>query len=347
MASKTLASIPVIDVSGSEPEWQVGKALVDAAEKHGFVFIRNLGKDIKIEDIDRQFEISKLFFATPPSEKSTVNYTPDNRGYSGLNFESLSSSQQTGDFKEAFNFGEFGTDGSTTQPLTPLLAENQPRIADFFTSCHQLCLKLLHLFGVGLEIDPETWLAERHSRDLGESGTILRYLHYPSLASIPSFRPEVDIRCGAHSDYGSLTLLFQRPGQPGLEVQSPAGEFMAVPVFPPGTEGDGSPPVLINVGDLLSYWTAGVLRSTVHRVLFPMDEEGKGDRYSMAFFCHPAHETRLDPVPSRRVEEQLSELKGGNAKMEEVDGRSITALEHLKSRLASTYKSVDFAEEKA
>lgn len=28
-------------------------------------------------------------------------------------------------------------------------------------------------------------------------------------------------------------------------------------------------PILVNIGDLLSYWTNGLLKSTVHRVVFP------------------------------------------------------------------------------
>lgn len=63
MTSTALASIPVIDVSGSASELEVGKALVNAAETHGFVFIRNQGKDITIENIDKQFELARSFLS--------------------------------------------------------------------------------------------------------------------------------------------------------------------------------------------------------------------------------------------------------------------------------------------
>ena len=59
----SLASIPVIDVSDpSSSNVDIGKALVDAAETHGFVFIKNEGRDIDLGRIERQFELVSCFF---------------------------------------------------------------------------------------------------------------------------------------------------------------------------------------------------------------------------------------------------------------------------------------------
>jgi isopenicillin N synthase-like dioxygenase len=52
--------IPVIDVSGTTPEVEVAKQLVDAASTYGFVYIKNEGKDIPVETIDGLFELVKL-----------------------------------------------------------------------------------------------------------------------------------------------------------------------------------------------------------------------------------------------------------------------------------------------
>jgi isopenicillin N synthase-like dioxygenase len=49
------ADLPLIDLSGEEHE--VAKQLVDAAEEHGFIYIRNLGKDISPADIDAAFKL--------------------------------------------------------------------------------------------------------------------------------------------------------------------------------------------------------------------------------------------------------------------------------------------------
>ncbi len=89
----------------------------------------------------------------------------------------------------------------------------------------------------------------------------------------------VDLSAKRHTP-GSLTLLFQRPSQPGLEIQTPDSVWAPASVYPPGTEDDGFPPILVNIGDLLSYWTDGLLKSTVHRVVFP--DGGRDNRYSMS-----------------------------------------------------------------
>jgi len=129
----------------------------------------------------------------------------------------------------------------------------------------------------------------------------------------------------------SVTLLFQLPMQDGLEILLPkGGGWKPVPVSPPGYS--GPPPILVNLGDLLSYWTAGLLRSTVHRVVFPPKaRRGGEDRYSMVYFCHPVDTTVLVPVPSKIVQER------GDRGANEAEGKMMTAAEHLASRLAATY----------
>lgn len=179
----------------------------------------------------------------------------------------------------------------------------------------------------------------------------------------------MDVRAGAHSDYGSITLLFQRPGQPGLEILTPEGTWAPVPVQPgkaassdgeqeqppqqqngtsSSSTGQSFPPILINIGDLLSYWTDGLLKSTVHRVVFPLSEQrspNSQDRYSIVFFCHPVDQTELVPVPSELVDAHRRQNAtrggkvgfGGGAGDLEPGKRALTAREHLASRLAATY----------
>jgi isopenicillin N synthase-like dioxygenase len=158
-------------------------------------------------------------------------------------------------------------------------------------------------------------------------------LYYPSTSNTTN---DKSIRAGAHSDYGSITLLFRLPGQAGLELQTPRG-WVPVPVNP-SPETLTASPILVNIGDLLCYWTNGMLKSTVHRVAFA---DG-GERYSMAYFCHPSDDVKLDAVPSRVIDEF------GNKGEQELDSQRkrlglhgkedvITAEEHLQRRLRVTY----------
>ena len=118
---------------------------------------------------------------------------------------------------------------------------------------------------------------------------------------------------------------------------------------PPGTESDASPPILVNIGDLLSYWTGGLFKSTVHRVSFPAEKtsnkggvEGEttdGVRWTIAFFCHPANTTLLEPVPSKKIEDYLAqqEVQGKEDSNPYAKRKVLTAEEHLFMRLKASY----------
>lgn len=158
---------------------------------------------------------------------------------------------------------------------------------------------------------------------------------YPILPDSITINPIEDIRAGAHSDYGSVTLLFRLPGQPGLEVLTPSGEWEAVPVHPESSSSTDVLPVLVNIGDLLSYWTNGLLKSTVHRVIFPTDHHGAKpaeDRYSIVYFCHPEDTVELVEIPSDAVRKH-----GSTAGEDKSLHTGLTARDHLNQRLAATY----------
>ncbi|KAJ7340037.1 hypothetical protein OS493_002759, partial [Desmophyllum pertusum] len=84
------------------------------------------------------------------------------------------------------------------------------------------------------------------------ASTALRLLYYPPLPEESNIKPG-QVRCGEHSDYGTITLLFQ-DDIGGLEVLPVNGKYSpARPIA--GT-------VLVNIGDLMQRWTADKLIST-------------------------------------------------------------------------------------
>ena len=89
-----------------------------------------------------------------------------------------------------------------------------------------------------------------------KNGTILRTLNYPPLND-NDIRPGV-IRCGEHSDYGTITLLLQ-DDMGGLEVLSGSDWIPAIPI--PGT-------ILVNLGDLMQFWTSDHYPATVYCLFF-------------------------------------------------------------------------------
>ena len=52
--------IPVIDLQGSLPEYELAKELVNAVATYGFVYIKNEGKDIPVGEIDHIFDLVRL-----------------------------------------------------------------------------------------------------------------------------------------------------------------------------------------------------------------------------------------------------------------------------------------------
>ncbi|OQO14178.1 hypothetical protein B0A48_01054 [Cryoendolithus antarcticus] len=333
--STSSADIPIIDISLSNAN--APAELLSAASTHGFVFVKNdASTGLTSQSIDHVFDLSKAFFAAPLEEKESVsiasNQAGANHGWLSQGVEKLDpATQKRADVKEAFNLALPLADGSYPQAIPTNLQPHIPTLIAFQSACHALCQRLLAHFATALDI-PSDWFTSRHDFSKGPSGTVFRLLYYPVLEA---YEPDVDIRAGAHSDFGSLTLLFQRPGQPGLEIKTASGEWASVPVDPrsmPSASGEiEGLPILVNIGDLLEDWTAGLLKSTVHRVVFP--KEGKGeDRYSIAYFCHPLDDARLEPVPSEVVRRYAGEL-GRKGRGEGV----VTARDHLMERLRSTY----------
>jgi isopenicillin N synthase-like dioxygenase len=123
-----------------------------------------------------------------------------------------------------------------------------------------------------------------------------------------------------HTDFGSVTVLFNRVG--GLQVRLPQG----VDAIPPATQGqmsvaekalceDGWTYVrplpghaIINLGDAMVKFSAGILRSNTHRVVAPPGAQGDVTRYSLVYFSRPEDEVLLRPLR----ESPLIDRKAGN-----------------------------------
>ncbi|DBA86602.1 TPA: hypothetical protein ACH3X1_005074 [Trebouxia sp. C0004] len=162
---------------------------------------------------------------------------------------------------------------------------------DFMFACHEVVEMIMECFarGLGLQEDFFTDEMNPHHED---NMTSMNLNMYPSTEG-HTFPPGAQ-RIWSHTDYEALTLLFQKPGQTGLEVCSglttdrkKAQEAQWVAFDPvPGA-------ITINIGDSLQYWSDGALKSTYHRVRCPTAEDYAGDRYSIAYFANGRARTIL------------------------------------------------------
>lgn len=324
MPVSTLVDIPLIDFApflvndpatdDIQAQQQVAKDIFRACHEVGFLYLKNHG--VPQRAIAHTFDQSRAFFDLPLAEKQTVAWSSEfsNRGYVGMERERLDESQP-GDLKEAFNVGKEISAGDAAEN-SALVLNRWPAgqetfrqtVTEFFEQCAVGAERVFRAFAIALSMPPN-YLAEHHQTH----GYTLRLLHYPPLGTAP--KPG-QIRAGAHSDYGTLTLLFQ-DDVGGLEVLSTQGEWIAAPAVPGA--------VLINTGDLTQRWSNDVFRSTKHRVALPEGDKIERHRYSIAFFCQPDAEAEITCLPTCQSEDNPPKYS------------PITSGDYFLSRLQATY----------
>ena len=288
-AAKTLSesAIPVIDIGGLQPGSgaayrDTASAFLNAARSIGFFYVTNHG--IQRELITQTFELARQFFALPQGEKERVLISERHRGFLSVGQAKMQGST-TVDLKESFIWGrEFSPSVLSELATNPMIGRNQwPQsppgmssiLNEYFEACVELGKKLLRVFAVALEIEPEYFTnAFEHTLTRGS------ILYYPPQ---PPELGEKQFGVAPHTDYGCLTLLYQ-DSTGGLQVLAKNGSWVAaVPI---------ADTYVVNVGDLLARWTNNRFRSTPHRVV---NTNGRA-RYSVAVFVDPDFDTPIAPV---------------------------------------------------
>lgn len=254
------------------------RQLHDAISEYGFCYLTNHGVPQQL--VDDVFKSSRSFFNLPVTCKQTYARPADtegNHGWVSLERERLNPDRPYADLKEAFNY--------EPTEKRPMPSKEVPEIADHFqqlySHCRQLSKRVLDLIGLALDIKEVSFLRDCHKM-IGEKGnrTMLRSLYYPSSGQAVKGG---QLQCSEHSDYGSVTLLFQ-DHVGGLQVLGKDGQYHDVPPLPEA--------VLVNIGDLMQRWTADKYPSTKHRVIVPEEAfKVRGERQSLAFFVHPDDDT--------------------------------------------------------
>jgi isopenicillin N synthase-like dioxygenase len=273
----TMDYIPIIDFSihnkpGGQEE--LGKQVAHVLKTSGFMYVKNHG--IPQETIDAVFKTSKEVFALPyevKSKKPRSSKFEPSCGYVPMGSEKLDVVGRE-EIREAYNYIPFND-----ERLPDEVADFGPTCKALFNESWQFSKKLLECLAGGLHLENTKVFSEDSHQFIGRPGnfTTLRIHNYPA-KSITEKQAENLTRCGAHTDYGTLTVLFQ-DDVGGLQVETTEGVFVpAVPI--PGT-------VVINIGDIMQRWTSDELRSTVHAVTFGGNNQKGKDRQSIAFFLHP------------------------------------------------------------
>ena len=263
--------IPVIDFTSETVLDEIREAYTTV----GFAVFENALSDKDQNTMKSWWNLMQGFFEQDQETKNKYKYQSENNlGYSIVGAENVDPTAPK-DMKESFNYNnsrmpeELWPTGINGFKATALQTID---IAD------KLTLNILEKFDTIL--DSDTTLVDAHIKPYNTT----RVIHYPAM------KPTLDrqMRIGEHSDYGTITLLWQIDSVPGLEVEDLNGTWHAVPYVWNG--------VVVNIGDLLQRWTNDYFKSTRHRV---ENSYCHVPRYSMPHF--------VDPTPGTIVENLLKE----------------------------------------
>jgi isopenicillin N synthase-like dioxygenase len=303
MASSTpLYTVPTIDIApyrDGRDKHGVAREVARACRDIGFLVIGGHGVDASLIEATRR--AGRAFFDLPLREKMRIaRPSPDvTRGYIGLEAESVGRSRDpgatAGDLNESLMIGPvdlpdpgYAFAPSAGRHFAPNLwpdypPELRPAWSDYYRAMAALAATLMRIFAVALDLD-EGFFDAKIDRHISR----LRVRNYPAPVQLPI---PGQLRAGAHSDYGSLTILSTEDRAGGLQVVNAAGEWVDVPII------EGT--FVINIGDLMARWTNDAWVSTLHRVVNPPDGAGADSRrQSLVFFHNPNYDASVACIPS-------------------------------------------------
>jgi isopenicillin N synthase-like dioxygenase len=267
----------------------VARAFGNAFETTGFATL--VGHGVSDALVRRTYDEVTAFFELPVEDKLAC-MAPEKtkgRGYLPVGVESVAatlSGETPPDLCEALVFRSLqreraGKVEANIWPEKP--ADMRPTISAYYEGMFELTGTLMRMSALALNL-PEDHFASAYE----EPSLTLRFVSYPDQPQPPR---EGQLRYGAHHDYGGLTILRQDDAPGGLQIAAPDGTWHdATPV--PGS-------FVINVGDLMSRWTNGRWRSTLHRVINPpRDLTGSTRRLSLVAFTGPNEHTEVACLPT-------------------------------------------------
>ena len=271
--------VPVIDIApflagGPEGKRLVAEQVGRACAEIGFLTI--VGHGVPRELIQQTYDVSRRFFDLPSDEKNKVRVNSQGVGYVPLQVEALAASlgQQTpGDLKESLNIGRDFDHG--LWPASP--PELRAIWQEYFTTLNGLGAAIMRIFATALEL-PEGYFDDK----IDPPQAFMRVINYPDQAEDPL---PGQLRAGAHSDYGTLTILRSENVVGGLQVLDKAGNWVDVVTVPDS--------FVINIGDMMQHWTNDRWVSTVHRVVNPPRDKNLGSRRQSIVFFHSPNENAL------------------------------------------------------
>lgn len=284
--------VPILDLSADDAT--LAATVNQICTEVGFFQIVEHGVDPAIEE--RMWRTMQRFFDLPAAEKEALRAPGEPYGYIPVNAESLSRSLGTsapGDLKESINLGPMQppthpiSDPDEASVYTPnrwpeSLPEMREVCSDYYREMTRLSERILRLFARALDLTSSYF-----DPMIDHAPSALRAINYPEID-----RPLAlgQVRAGEHTDYGLLTILRQ-DAVGGLQVLDHDGRWADVPTVEGG--------YVVNIGDLMQRWTNDRWRSTLHRVVNPVEGSASAARrQSIPFFFNANWDAEVSCLPS-------------------------------------------------
>ncbi|CZR63120.1 related to oxidoreductase, 2OG-Fe(II) oxygenase family [Phialocephala subalpina] len=254
-----------------------------------------------LKDADDLFNLAPQLFDLGREELHKYDYKSQDSymGYKGFG-SAVVDEKGNLDRNEFYNIPKDDFLGISSKPFAhpQILHDHDTLITSYMRSSHSLVLLILQHLEKHLRLPPTT-LTSLH-RQMQISGDQVRFIKSPP-------QPPSDQRTalGKHTDFGSITILFNRLG--GLQILPPPS------LTPPGQAPEWTyvKPLpghcIVNLGDAMVKFTNGLLRSNIHRVVSPPGEQAKETRFSLVYFSRPEDEVVLKRLGGGDVIPELGE----------------------------------------
>ena len=284
--------------SGIERKKQ-SEALDKICIETGFLIIEGHGVPKKV--ISEQWDIVSKFFSSPLDIKREVRvpYSGYPYGWIGPDQEALAASkgeETPPDLKESFNGGPLNIPKNIKDPaayefcyqpsLWPQIDGFREIWESYYSEMESLAKRIMVAFAEALGLESSYF-----DSFINNPISALRALYYPETKDIIIDKQQ---RAGAHTDYGSLTILLPQTGTTGLQIKK-KNTWIDVPA--------PQDCFVINIGDLMELWTAGRWVSTLHRVVA---KPNQSSRKSLAYFHQPDWEAIIKPINASFSEKVVS-----------------------------------------
>lgn len=292
--------------------------IMKAATELGFFYLKVDGE----LDPDPMFGLAEKVFRMSFDDKFVYEMDGKNGVYYGYKSVGAMVTDKNGtpDTVEFWNISkdEILVRNGTKYPKVILDATDMVQM--FMIKSHEIVLVILEILSINLGLDALA-LSNLH-RLMQSSGDQLRLTK--STMHPTHSRNSPDVSLGAHTDFGSLTILFNRLY--GLQVLTDNEGWLYVPPLPGHA--------IVNLGDAMVKLSGNRLRSNTHRVVTAPGLKQVTDRYSVVYFSRPENNVLMKNL-----------MNDENGKNEENEPRCLTAQEWIAQRVKHAQKA-NFLDEK-